>query len=146
VPDVAHCLFWSLASPYFSGGEWMSAVSEDRRLRILAEEHLPDGVASQVEFLAFFRHLLRASADDFESTGMEVRVVCWLVASTVRHYVVVRDRGTGQMCCRLEIGVAMRVAPPDLDHHANQVSGLLTAALNLDRSADSSRESPDDDA
>ena len=102
-------------------------MTQDSRVRILAGEHLPDGVASQREFLEFFRHLLRASADDFEATGTEVRVVCWLAPDSVQHYIVVRESGTGQVCCRLEI--ARQVSPTELDRHANDLARLLGEAL-----------------
>ncbi len=118
-------------------------MADESRLRILAGEHLPDGVASEVEFLAFFRNLLRASADGVEAQETEVRMVCWLVSGSVRHHVVVRDSRTGHMCCRFELAIAMPVAPPDLDRHADHLSGLLTAALNPDRLPECDGESLD---
>jgi hypothetical protein len=108
-------------------------MTEGRRVRILAGEHLPDGVASQREFLEFFRHLLRASADDFEATGTEVRVVCWLAPDSVQHYIVVRDSDTGRVCCRLEVAIAARVCPAELDRHATDLARVLGEALNLSR-------------
>lgn len=106
-------------------------MAEQSRFRVLAGEHLPDGVASQVEFLEFFRHLLRASADEVDVKRTEVRVVSWLVASSVRHHIVVRDSDTGRMCCRFEIAIAMRISPAELDRHATDLARLLGEALNL---------------
>ena len=108
-------------------------MAEESRFRVLAGEHLPDGVASQVEFLEFFRHLLRASADDVDVKRTEVRVVCWLAPDSVQHYIVVRDSGTGRVCCRLEIAIAARVSPTELDRHATDLARVLGEALNLSR-------------
>ena len=119
-----------------------SGMTDDSVFRILAGEHLPDGVASEIEFLKFFRHLLRASDDDTGANGTDVRVVCWLAPGSVRHHIVVRDSCTGHMCCRVEIALAMEVVPLDLDSHADHLSRLLTAALNLARL----QEPPEDDA
>jgi hypothetical protein len=107
-------------------------MSDDSRLRVLAGEHLPDGIASQSEFLAFFRHLLQASRDQPEAQTSDVRVVSWCVPGGVRHHVTVRDGGTGRACCRIEIEIDMHVAPADLDGHATDLARLLSEALNLD--------------
>jgi hypothetical protein len=109
-------------------------MTEESRVRILAGEHLPDGVASEREFLEFFRHLLRASADDFDVMAATVRVVCWLDPTGVGHHIVVRDSCTGRLCCRLEIAIATQVSPPELDRHANDLARLLGEALNFQRS------------
>ena len=85
-------------------------MTDDSRLRILASEHLPDGVASEIEFLEFFRHLLRATGNDLEAQETQVRVVCWLVPGSVHHYIVVRESRTGRLRCRLEIAIAARVS------------------------------------
>ena len=115
------------------GASGASTMTEDSRMRILAGEHLPDGVASQREFLEFFRHLLRASADDFQATGTEVRVVCWLAPGGVQHHVIVRDSCTGQLGCGFEIAIAMLVSPAELDRHASDLARVLGEALNLSR-------------
>jgi hypothetical protein len=109
-----------------------AGMSDESRLRVLAGEHLPDGVASQPEFLAFFRHLLQASRDGLEVQKSEVRVICWCVPGGVHHHVIVRDVGTGRACCRLGIEVDMHVPPAELDGHATDLARLLSEALNLE--------------
>jgi hypothetical protein len=106
-------------------------MTDDSRLRILASEHLPDGVASEIEFLEFFRHLLRAMGNDLEAQGAQVRVVCWLVPGSVHHYIVVRESRTGRLRCRLEIAIAARVSPGELDRHATHLARIMGEALNL---------------
>jgi hypothetical protein len=118
-------------------------MTEDGRFRILAGEHLPDGVASQTEFLDFFRHLLRASGDRLDAQETEVRVVCWLIPDGVHHHIAIRARCTGRLCCRFEAAIAMRVNPPELDRHANDLARLLSEALNPQSSPPPPRESGD---
>lgn len=107
-------------------------MTESSRLRVLAGEHLHDGVVSPAEFLEFFGHLLRASDDDAGVPETDVRVVCWLTPGSVHHHVAVRERRTGRLCSRLEFVIAMDVSPADLDRHANDLARVLTEALNPD--------------
>jgi hypothetical protein len=104
-------------------------MTEETRFRILAGEHLPDGVASEAEFLEFFRCLLRAPGDRLAAQEVDVRVLCWCVPDGVCHCVLLRESQTGRLCCHIEIAIAMQVCPADLDHHASALASLLSEAV-----------------